>query len=48
VGVGSVQVRSVENFKSSRDAGGWQPSQNLAFLIIAGAMFLGGVLAFLL
>ena len=38
----------VENFKSSREAGAWQPSQNVAFLIIAGAMVLGAVLVFLL
>jgi hypothetical protein len=38
----------MENFKSSRDAGGWQPGQNVAFLIIAGAMILGGMLVFLL
>jgi hypothetical protein len=48
VGVPSFQVRMMENFKSSRDAGAWQPSQNLAFLIIACGMILGGVLAFLL
>lgn len=48
VGVGSVQVRIMENFKSIRDEGAWQPGQNLAFLIIAGALILGGVLAFLL
>ena len=41
-------VRIVENFKSSREAGAWQPSQNVAFLIIAGAMILGGVLVFIL
>jgi hypothetical protein len=34
--------------ESSRDVIGWQPSQNLAFLIIAGAMILGGALALLL
>jgi len=43
-----LQVRIVENFKSSREPGGWEPSQNVAFLIIAGAMILGGVLVFLL
>ena len=42
------QVRIMENFKSSSDRGGWQPSQNLAFLIIACGMILGGVLVFLL
>jgi hypothetical protein len=34
--------------ESSRDVFGWQPGQNLAFLIIIGAMILGGVLALLL
>ncbi len=38
----------MENFKSSRAEGGWEPSQNVAFLIIAGAMILAGVLIFLL
>jgi hypothetical protein len=38
----------MENFKSSREAGAWQPGQNLAFLIIACGIVLGGVLAFLL
>ena len=38
----------MENFKSSGEAGAWQPSQNLAFLIIACGMILGGVLVFLL
>jgi hypothetical protein len=48
VGVPSFQVRIVENFKSSRETGAWQPGQNLAFLIIACGLILGGVLAFLL
>jgi hypothetical protein len=34
--------------ESNREVFGWQPSQNLAFLIITGAMILGGVLALLL
>jgi hypothetical protein len=34
--------------ENNRDVFGWQPSQNVAFLIIAGAMILGGVLALLL
>jgi hypothetical protein len=38
----------MENFTSSRERGAWQPSQNVAFLIIAGAMILGGALVFLL
>ena len=42
------EVRMMENFKSSREAGAWQPSQNLAFLIIACGMVLSGVLVFLL
>ncbi len=37
----------MERFKSSRAEDGWEPSQNLAFLIIAGAMILAGVLIFL-
>ena len=48
VGVGWLQVPIMENFKSSREAGAWQPSQNLAFLIVACGMILGGVLVFLL
>jgi hypothetical protein len=48
VGVPSFQVRIMENFKSSREAGAWQPGQNLAFLIIACGMILGGVLVFIL
>ena len=47
-GVAWLEVHIVENFKSSRDASGWQPSQNLAFWIIAGGIILGGVLVFLL
>jgi hypothetical protein len=38
----------MENFKSSRETGAWQPGQNLAFLIIACGLIVGGVLAFLL
>jgi hypothetical protein len=38
----------MEHFKSSREAGAWQPSQNVAFLIIACGMILGGILVFLL
>ena len=34
--------------KNNRDVFGWQPSQNVAFLIIAGAMIVGGALALLL
>jgi hypothetical protein len=34
--------------ESSRHGFGWQPDQNLAFLIIAGGMILAGVIAFLL
>jgi hypothetical protein len=34
----------MENFKNSRAEDGWEPGQNLAFLIIAGAMILAGVL----
>jgi len=34
--------------KSSRGIVAWQPSQNQAFLIVAGAMILGGLLALLL
>jgi hypothetical protein len=37
----------MEILESSRDVA-WQPSQNQAFLIIAGAMILGGVLVLLL
>jgi hypothetical protein len=48
VGVPSLQVRMMENFKSSREVDAWQPGQNLAFLIIACGMILCGVLAFLL
>ncbi len=36
----------MENFKSSRTEDGWEPGQNLAFLIIAGAMILAGLLIF--
>jgi hypothetical protein len=36
------------NFKSSRAEGGWEPSQNVAFLIIAGALILSGAFVFLL
>jgi hypothetical protein len=42
------QVQPVETSANSRNGYGWQPSQNLAFLIITGAMILGGVLALLL
>jgi hypothetical protein len=38
----------MEMLENSRGIFGWQPSQNQAFLIIAGAMILGGVIAFLL
>lgn len=38
----------METSESSRDVFGWQPGQNLAFLIIAGAMILGGLAALLL
>jgi len=38
----------MENVTSSRERGEWEPGQNVAFLIIAGAMVLGGVLVFLL
>lgn len=38
----------MKTLESSRDVMGWQPGQNLAFLLIAGAMVLGGVLAWLL
>jgi hypothetical protein len=38
----------MENFKSSRESGAWQPGQNLAFLIIASGIVLAGMLAFLL
>jgi hypothetical protein len=37
----------MENFRSSRAEGGWEPSQNQAFLIIACGMVLAGVLVFL-
>lgn len=38
----------VKPSENNRDGAGWQPSQNVAFLIIASAMILGGVLALLL
>jgi hypothetical protein len=48
VGVPSLQVRMMENFKSSREDGAWQPGQNLAFLIIACGMILCVVFVLLL
>lgn len=48
MGLPSLRVRTMKTSESDRDVFGWQPGQNLAFLIITSAMIVGGVLALLL